>query len=104
MKKINFNKDWICKSLDGEEIEYPVTLPHDAMIREPRTADSRGAGNIGWYTGGDYEYRKCFYVPEEENGKIFILEFEGVYHNAEVYINGEKACFRPYGYTNLIKI
>lgn len=100
MKKINFNKDWICKSLDGEEIEYPVTLPHDAMIREPRTADSRGAGNIGWYTGGDYEYRKCFYVPEEENGKIFILEFEGVYHNAEVYINGEKACFRPYGYTN----
>lgn len=100
MKKINFNKDWICKSLDGEEIEYPVTLPHDAMIREPRTADSRGAGNIGWYTGGDYEYRKCFYVPEEEKGKIFILEFEGVYHNAEVYVNGEKACFRPYGYTN----
>lgn len=100
MKKINFNKDWICKSLDGEEIEYPVTLPHDAMIREPRTADSRGAGNIGWYTGGDYEYRKCFYVPEEENGKTFILEFEGVYHNAEVYVNGEKAGFRPYGYTN----
>lgn len=100
MKKINFNKDWICKSLDGEEIEYPVTLPHDAMIREPRTAESRGAGNIGWYTGGDYEYRKCFYVPEEENGKTFILEFEGVYHNAEVYVNGEKAGFRPYGYTN----
>lgn len=100
MKKFDFNKDWICRSLDREEREYPVTLPHDAMIREPRTAESRGAGNIGWYTGGDYEYKKCFYVPEEENGKTFILEFEGVYHNAEVYINGEKAGFRPYGYTN----
>lgn len=100
MKKIDFNKDWICRSLGGEKREYQVTLPHDAMIREPRTAESRGAGNIGWYTGGDYEYRKCFYVPEEENGKTFILECEGVYHNAEVYVNGEKAGFRPYGYIN----
>lgn len=55
MKKIDFNKDWICRSLGGEKREYQVTLPHDAMIREPRTAESRGAGNIGWYTGGDYE-------------------------------------------------
>lgn len=29
-----------------------------------------------------------------------ILEFEGVYHNTEVMINGKKAMYRPYGYTN----
>ena len=33
-------------------------------------------------------------------GKKIILEFESVYHNAEVYINDKKAAFRPYGYTN----
>ena len=35
MKKIDFNKDWICRSLGGEKREYQVTLPHDAMLREP---------------------------------------------------------------------
>ena len=32
--------------------------------------------------------------------KKVLIEFESVYHNAEVYINGKKAAYRPYGYTN----
>jgi beta-galactosidase len=100
MRKIDFNKGWTCKCLTREEAEYPVTLPHDAMIGEPRTEESRGEGNIGWFIGGDYEYRKKFMVPQDYEEKTVLLEFEGVYHNAEVYINGEKAAFRPYGYTN----
>ena len=77
-----------------------VSIPHDAMISEPRIAESIGEGNIGFYAGYDYEYRKVLEVPEEEQGKTQLLEFEGVYHNAEVYINGVKAAERPYGYSN----
>lgn len=100
MQKIDFNKDWICRCLTRDEEAYPVTLPHDAMLSEPRTQESTGEGNVGWYIGGDYEYTKNFFVPEEYKGKKVLIEFEGIYHNGEVYINGKKAAYRPYGYTN----
>ena len=100
MKKVDFNKGWICKCLTREETAYEVTLPHDAMRSEPRTEESAGEGNIGWYIGGDYEYTKKFPVPKEYEDKKLVLEFESVYRNAEVYINEKKAAFRPYGYTN----
>ncbi len=100
MQKIDFNKDWICRCLTRDEEAYPVTLPHDAMLSEPRTQESTGEGNIGWYIGGDYEYTKNFFVPEEYKDKKILIEFEGIYHNGEVYINGKKAAYRPYGYTN----
>ena len=100
MQKIDFNKDWICRCLTRDEAAYPVTLPHDAMLSEPRTQESTGEGNVGWYIGGDYEYTKNFFVPEEYKDKKVLIEFEGIYHNGEVYINGKKAAYRPYGYTN----
>lgn len=90
MQKIDFNKDWICRCLTRDEEAYPVTLPHDAMLSEPRTQESTGEGNIGWYIGGDYEYTKNFFVPEEYKDKKVFIEFEGIYHNGEVYINGKK--------------
>ena len=100
MQKIDFNKDWMCRCLTRDEEAYPVTLPHDAMLSEPRTQESTGEGNIGWYIGGDYEYTKNFFVPEEYKDKKVLIEFEEIYHNGEVYINGKKAAYRPYGYTN----
>lgn len=100
MQKIDFNKDWICRCLTRDEEAYPVTLPHDAMLSEPRTQESTGEGNVGWYIGGDYEYTKNFFVPEEYKDKKVLIEFEGIYHNGKVYINGKKAAYRPYGYTN----
>lgn len=100
MQKIDFNKDWMCRCLTRDEAAYPVTLPHDAMLSEPRTQESTGEGNIGWYIGGDYEYTRNFFVPETYKDKKVLIEFEGIYHNGEVYINGKKAAYRPYGYTN----
>ena len=100
MQKIDFNKGWMCKCLTRDEAAYPVTLPHDAMLSEPRTQESTGEGNIGWYIGGDYEYTKKLTVPKEYENKKVLIEFEGVYHNAEVHINGKKVAGRPYGYTN----
>lgn len=100
MRKLSFMENWTCRPLSREGEELPVTLPHDAMRTEARTPASRGEGNIGWFEGGDYEYRKRFTVPAELRDKLLTLEFESVYHNAEVWINGEKVLFRPYGYTN----
>ena len=99
MKKLDFNHGWTVRPLSREGEAVPVTLPHDAMISEPRTPDSMGEGNIGWYTGGDYEYKKRFSLPAELAGRHLTLEFESVYKNAEVTVNGRKAEARPYGYT-----
>ena len=91
---------WKCRHLGDTAPGKTVTLPHDAMLAEPRTALSAGGTNTGWYEGHDYEYRRTLTVPENELADTHILEFEGVYHNAEVWLNGQKAAFRPYGYTN----
>ncbi len=100
MKKLDFNKDWTVRCLTREEPPEAVTLPHDAMLAEPRNETSLGGGNISWFVGGDYEYTRTLDVPADWADQTVVFEFEGVYHNAEVYINGEKAAFRPYGYTN----
>lgn len=100
MKKVDFNKGWMCRCISVDSPTVEVTLPHDAMLSEPRMEASRGEGNIGWYAGRDYEYTKTFIPPQEYQDKQVLLEFESVYHNAEVYVNDQKAAFRPYGYTN----
>ena len=100
MKAASLLTGWTCRHLGDTAPGKPVTLPHDAMLAEPRTALSAGGTNTGWYEGYDYEYRRTLTVPENELADTHILEFEGVYHNAEVWLNGQKAAFRPYGYTN----
>ena len=100
MKAISLLTGWTCRHLGDTAPGKTVTLPHDAMLAEPRTALSAGGTNTGWYEGYDYEYRRTLTVPENELADTHILEFEGVYHNAEVWLNGQKAAFRPYGYTN----
>ncbi len=100
MKAISLLTGWTCRHLGDTAPGKTVTLPHDAMLAEPRTALSAGGTNTGWYEGYDYEYQRALTVPENELADTHILEFEGVYHNAEVWLNGQKAAFRPYGYTN----
>ena len=100
MKATSLLTGWTCRHLGDTAPGKTVTLPHDAMLAEPRTALSAGGTNTGWYEGYDYEYRRTLTVPENELADTHILEFEGVYHNAEVWLNGQKAGFRPYGYTN----
>ncbi len=100
MKATTLLTGWTCRHLGDTAPGKLVTLPHDAMLAEPRTALSAGGTNTGWYEGYDYEYRRTLTVPENELADTHILEFEGVYHNAEVWLNGQKAAFRPYGYTN----
>ena len=100
MKANQFNDCWQVRYLEDEGPGIPVTLPHDAMLSEPRTELSAGGVNTGWYEGRDYRYTKAFTPDHTLAGQTAVLEFEGVYHNAEVWLNGEKLAFRPYGYTN----
>lgn len=99
MKKTGFNENWEYGRM-GESERWAVKLPHDAMLRENRSADSPGGKNTGWYEGRDYVYEKKFSAPEEWKDKEVIFEFEGVYRNPRVYINGKLACEAAYGYTN----
>src|SRR6266496_30482 len=50
-------------------------------------------GGVGWY-------RKAFAVPAADSGKVVFVEFDGVYRNSEVWINGQYLGKRPYGYSS----
>lgn len=91
MKKFDFNQSWYCNGT-------PVTLPHDAQIREKRSKDTSDGGH-GYFPGGVYAYEKTFTVPAKWAGKKVIIEFEGVYRNCTVSLNGRKIGEHRYGYT-----
>ena len=100
MQKIPFHSGWTCRHLEDSGEGTPVSIPHDAARYEKRTADAPGGVNTGWYEAFDYLYENRFSPDPAWAGKTLLLEFEGVYRNAEVWLNGEKLAFRPYGYTN----
>lgn len=83
--------------MQGEE--ESLILPHDAMIHEKRTKETKNQHQTGFYPGGCYTYTKTFDVPGEWKEKTVRIEFEGVYTNARVFINGDYAGGHPYGYT-----
>ena len=99
MNKISFNDTWICYRSGHPEEGFPTDVPHDAMLLDGKSETSPGGVNTGWYDAQDYTYEKNFFVPAEWNGKVLILEFEGVYRKATVSVNGRKAAYHDYGYT-----
>lgn len=94
MKRISWNEGWTFYRSDERDSGCPVTLPHDAMIAEPRTEDSAGGTNTGFFEAHDYVYEKTFTAPED----AAYLEFEGVYHRAEVTLDGVSMPAHPNGY------
>ncbi|HEX4700888.1 MAG TPA: glycoside hydrolase family 2 TIM barrel-domain containing protein, partial [Pseudonocardiaceae bacterium] len=76
-----------------------VDLPHDwsielTPVQRPNTSSSSGffQGGLGWY-------RKTFTLPPAMAGKRVSIEFDGVYSNAFVYLNGQLLGNHPYAYT-----
>ncbi len=94
MKRVSWNDGWMfCKA--GEEDRLcSVTLPHDAMLCEERSEESAGGTNTGFFAAHDYVYEKTFTAPED----AAFLEFEGVYHRAEVMLDGQNVPAHPNGY------
>jgi len=75
-----------------------LTLPHDWSIEgafSEKNPTGQGGGGlptgIGWY-------RKSFMVPASAQGKNVFIDFDGVYCNSEVWINGHSLGKRPNGY------
>ena len=76
----------------------PMTLPHDWSSDGPFRADF-GSGN-GYAPGGLGWYRKHFSVPENVSNQCVSVEFDGIYDDSEIWINGQLVGGRPYGYSS----
>jgi beta-galactosidase len=77
-----------------------VDLPHDWSIESAPAKDSPSGAGGGFFPGGTGWYRKAFHAPAEWKGKPVSVEFDGVYKDATVYLNGHKLGSHPYGYTS----
>jgi len=79
-----------------------VTLPHDWSIEGKRYTTAPMGADGGFFPSGVGWYRRHLDAPASWAGRRVEVEFEGVYENAEVYLNGQKLAFHPYGYTSLL--
>ena len=93
-----FNDNWsfMLKDIGSELSEaleerewHEVEVPHDWLIGD--------TSNL--YRSGDGWYRKKFTVDELTENDVYILRFDGVYMDSTVYVNGEEAGGRKYGYS-----
>src|SRR4051812_10597383 len=113
-----FDDGWTFHRGEAEGAEAPgfdaaawraVRIPHDWAIepdpahKGPRSEgifdpDSPAGPGGGYLPGGVGWYRKSFTLPGEARGRRVFVEFEGVYMESDVWINGHHLGRRPYGY------
>ena len=105
----SFNSGWKFVLKDENNADDPdfddsdwrdVDLPHDWSIELSFNRGSAGGSNNGYLDGGVGWYRKTFEVPAYSSSKRFLIQFDGVYMNGEVWINGKYLGIRPYGYSS----
>jgi len=77
-----------------------LDLPHDWSIEGKAEANNPTGNDGGYFPAGVGWYRKTFDVPSSWRDKQAGIYFEGVYMNAEVFINGKSLGVYPYGYSS----
>jgi beta-galactosidase len=77
-----------------------LDVPHDWSIEGAFSPNNPAGVAGGALPGGVAWYRKAFSVPAQDSGKLVFVEFDGVYRNSEVWINGHYLGKRPYGYSS----
>lgn len=77
-----------------------LRLPHDWSIEGDFSPDHPATPGGGALPGGIGWYRKSFELPGSWRGKRIFVDFDGVYRNSDVWINGHHLGFRPYGYSS----
>ena len=106
---LNFNKDWkFCLNLETDsnpaDIEFDdsgwrtLDVPHDWAIEGDFDEHNPSGTGGGALPGGIGWYRKTFTVSQKDKAQVFSIEFDGVYMNSSVYLNGHLLGTRPYGY------
>lgn len=106
--ELNFNNGWkfslsdpigaMAKAYDDSSWES-VSLPHDFSITQDFTNSGTEveSGNLPTGTGW---YRKMFTMPADYASKEVFLNFDGVYNNAYIYVNGKLVAENHYGYNS----
>lgn len=110
-KRVLFNENWrfhlgdMGRGQDAglNDLQWrQLNLPHDWSI-EGEFSDKHPAGTGGGaLPGGIGWYRKTFTLPTSARGKVVFIEFDGIYRNSEVWINGHYLGKRPYGYISFV--
>lgn len=75
-----------------------VNLPHDGMISTPVSLDAPAGSDSGYFNGGQSNYTKYIFIPEEWKDEIIGLSFDGAMMNAWVEINGSRVALQHNGY------
>ena len=74
-----------------------VTLPHDWVVEGP--FEKKENATHGYRPRGVGFYRKVFSLPDSDRGRKLSLEFDGVFRNATVWVNGHHMLDHASGYT-----
>src|SRR5438094_584647 len=108
-RTLNFDRGWRFHLGDLPGAHEPdfdeagwrtLDVPHDWSI-EGAFSDTNPAGaHGGALPGGVGWYRKAFSIPRTDTRRLVFVEFDGVYRNSEVWINGRYLGKRPYGYSS----
>ena len=77
-----------------------LDVPHDWSISLAFNQSSAATYEGGYLDGGLGWYRKTFTLPASSSGQRVIVQFDGVYMDSTVYLNGTQICARPYGYSS----
>ena len=108
-ERINFDKGWrfaLADSVQMSALDYndskwhTLNVPHDWAIEGDFSASAPSGNSGGALPGGIGWYRKTFTVDNADKGKMMYIDFDGVYMNAKVWINGTLLGRRPYGYSS----
>ncbi|MBS1512856.1 MAG: DUF4982 domain-containing protein [Bacteroidetes bacterium] len=106
-RTIDFNNDWkfyLGNDSNAVNENYndvswrTLNLPHDWSIEGNFSKDNPATNQGGALPGGIGWYRKTFTLPASSKNKLTFIEFDGVYRNSEVWINGHYLGKRPNGY------
>jgi beta-galactosidase len=108
-KTENFNNGWKFELGDLQNAQNPdlddsewhlLNLPHDWSIEGSFSENNPATPGGGALPGGLGWYRKTFKIPESAKDKLVFIDFDGIYRNSEVWINGHYLGLRPYGYSS----
>jgi len=102
----SFDFGWKFLKADAPGAEQPgfddsnwrnLDLPHDWSIEGP-FSEQPGSATFAHLPTGIGWYRKHFSMPGSFRNRKGTIDFDGVYQNSEVWINGQYLGKRPYGY------